>query len=348
VNGQLEEMVKKHIIEGAVMSGKLAKQGSVVSGNKNERWCVLDARQLSLYEDQKENLAKTIIPLKDVESIESDPSWSKYGFKIQLKAGAPNQKTDCFRFDADNTKSHDLWVGNLTKLHASNAALAEDWDKIRQNYLADIKVEKDRHMCLQTEFTTYKIDATAKAEDHLSKLSEQYSALLKQQGKIDDDLWMWVERHMWQMTSAQGIGFGAHKQAQALGGAGLPCNIETEWTDQNGASKRNAIDVACHAASDGKAKTYTVNFEAPVFTEDLVAHVRIQRQEIVTAPPVPVKDPKDEVKKLQRLMVLRNPSPPRSRQRGAGDHSASPRGKSPPKRRTPIGSVSNSPRPSPK
>lgn len=350
INGQLETMVRNHVVEGAVMSGKLEKQGSVVAGNKHDRWCVLDARQLSLYEDKKEKLAKTIIPLKDVERIEADPSWKKHAFKIVLKEGAPNQKTDTFRFDAENDTHLKLWLDNLQRLHNSCMSLAEDWDKIRQNYLADIKIEKDRHAIVQTNFTTYKLDAIATAEDHLQKLEEKYQSLLKSQTKIDDDLWMWVERHMWQQTSAQGLGFGEQKQAQALGGSGIDCNISTEWTDEHGASKHAKDDTQCYGASDGKRMTYTVNFETPTFTEDLVAVVRIAKKEVSVAPPVPIKDPKEEVKKLQRLMVLRNPSPPRSRTRGAGDHSASPRGKSPPKRRGTgaPGSMSTSPKASPR
>merc|ERR1711998_416228 len=222
-------------------------------------------------------------------------------------------------------------------------SLAEDWDKIRQNYLADIKIEKDRHAIVQTNFTTYKLDAIATAEDHLQKLEEKYQSLLKSQTKIDDDLWMWVERHMWQQTSAQGLGFGEQKQAQALGGAGgIPCHISTNWTDQNGKNCGGENDESCTAANDGDNTIYTVNFMTPSNMEEVMAVIKIKKKELLAAPPVPIKDPKEEVKKLQRLMVLRNPSPPRSRQRGAGDHSASPRGKSPPKKR---GAQSVSPKP---
>lgn len=268
-----------------------------------------------------------------------------------MKEGAPNQKTDVFRFDAENEAHLKLWLDNLVRLHNANASLAEDWEKIRENYLNDLKMERDKYTVLQANATTYKVDAIAKAESELEKLEERYQAMLKSQTKIDDDLWMWVERHMWQMTSAQGMGFGEQKAAQALGGAGIPCSISTEWTDSNGASRKaEAIDHSCFGASDGYKRTYTVNFDTPKDAEDLVAVVRIQKKEVATAPPVPVRDPKDEVKKLQRLMVLRNPSPPRSRSRGAGDNSASPRGKSPPKRRgaSAAGSMSNSPMPSPR
>jgi hypothetical protein len=306
---------------------------------------------MALYEDKKEKLAKTIIPLKDVESISADPEWKKHAFQIRMKEGAPNQKTDVFRFDAENEAHLKLWLDNLVRLHNANASLAEDWEKIRENYLNDLKMERDKYTVLQANATTYKVDAIAKAESELEKLEERYQAMLKSQTKIDDDLWMWVERHMWQMTSAQGMGFGEQKAAQALGGAGIPCSISTEWTDSNGASRKaEAIDHSCFGASDGYKRTYTVNFDTPKDAEDLVAVVRIQKKEVATAPPVPVRDPKDEVKKLQRLMVLRNPSPPRSRSRGAGDNSASPRGKSPPKRRgaSAAGSMSNSPMPSPR
>lgn len=349
INGQLEAIVRNHVVEGAVISGKLEKQGSVVSGNKKDRWCVLDARQLALYEDKQEKLAKTIIPLKDVHSIEACPDWKKYAFAIQMKEGAPNQKTDVFRFDAENESHLKLWLDNLIRLHNSNAALTEDWEQIRMNYINDLKMEQDKYTVLQANATTFKVDAVAAAEAALQAVEEKYEAMLKSQTKIDDDLWMWVERHMWQMTSAQGLGFGEQKAAQALGGSGVPCHIKTEWTADTGASHHEKED-QCFVASDGKNMTYTVNFETPSDVNDLVAVIRVNKKEVVAAPPVPVKDPKDEVKKLQRLMVLRNPSPPRSRTRGAGDHSASPRGKSPPKRRgaSAAGSMSASPMPSPR
>eukprot|EP00658_Telonema_sp_P-2_P000134 TRINITY_DN10043_c0_g1_i3.p1 TRINITY_DN10043_c0_g1~~TRINITY_DN10043_c0_g1_i3.p1 ORF type:complete len:187 (+),score=57.26 TRINITY_DN10043_c0_g1_i3:115-675(+) len=183
-------------------------------------------------------------------------------------------------------------------------------------------------------------------------IRDRYQTMLKSQTKIDDDLWMWVERHMWQMTSAQGMGFQAQKEAQALGGSDVPCDIKTEWKDSFGrpAMREEKLGKSCFGASDGQNTTYTVNFSTPSNVAELVAVVKIHKKEVIAAPPVPIKDPKDEVKKLQRLMVLRNPSPPRSRQRGAGDHSASPRGKSPPKRRgtSAAGSMSNSPMPSPR
>eukprot|EP00656_Telonema_subtile_P057932 TRINITY_DN965_c0_g1_i2.p1 TRINITY_DN965_c0_g1~~TRINITY_DN965_c0_g1_i2.p1 ORF type:complete len:854 (-),score=304.47 TRINITY_DN965_c0_g1_i2:253-2814(-) len=349
INGQLEAIVRNHVVEGAVISGKLEKQGSVVSGNKKDRWCVLDARQLALYEDKKEKLAKTIIPLKDVESIEACPDWKKNAFAIKMKEGAPNQKTDVFRFDADNEGHLKLWLDNLIRLHNSNAALTEDWEQIRMNYINDLKMEQDKFTVLQANSTTFKVDAVAASEAALEAVEEKYDAMLKSQTKIDDDLWMWVERHMWQMTSAQGLGFGETKAAQALGGTGVPCSIKTEWTTGTGAAHKELQD-NCFVASDGKANTYTVNFETPTNVNELTAVIKINNKEVVVAPACPVKDPKDEVKKLQRLMVLRNPSPPRSRSRGAGDHSASPRGKSPPKKRgaSVAGSMSASPMPSPR
>jgi len=310
----------------------------------------LDARQMALYEDKKEKLAKTIIPLKDVDSIGPCSEWKKYAFQIKMKPGAPNQKTDVFRFDAENAEHLKLWLDSLMRLHGSMAALAEDWEKIRENYLHDLQMEKDKNTVLSANATTYRVDAVATADHALELVHDKYDAMLKAQTKIDDDLWMWVERHMWQMTSAQGMGFGEQKAAQALGGAGQPCETMLDWIDTHGHAQTRASTDNCYAASDGQNMTYTVNFETPADVDELVAVVKILKKSVVAAPPVPVKDPKDEVKKLQRLMVLRNPSPPRSRTRGAGDHSASPRGKSPPKRRgaSAAGSMSASPMPSPR
>merc|ERR1712195_159662 len=134
------------------------------------------------------------------------------------------------------------------------------------------------------------------------------------------------------------------KMAQALGGSGgIPCHIATNWTDCDGGNAGTEIDEHCSGANDGKNTIYSVNFECPSNMDEVMAVIKIHEQQVTAAPPVPIKDPKEEVKKLQRLMVLRNPSPPRSRSRGAGDHSASPRGKSPPKKRG-TGSISSSPR----
>jgi len=345
-NVQLENVVRNHVVEGVVMRGKLNKQGSISNSNTNPRWCVLDARQFSCFEGETESLAKTVIPLKDILHIKADSEWKKHGFEIQLvdtKEARENQKSDVFRFEAHSHQDLDAWLDNLTKLHGNNDSLKESWDSIRQNYVDQITIEQDRLTVLQQNFTTYKTDCTQKAGEHLSSLQEKYEALMKGQSKIEDDLWMWVERHMWQQTSAQGLGFGEQKMAQALGGAGgVPCHIATNWTDSGGANAGAEVDEHCSAANDGKNTTYTVNFECPSDQESVMAVIKIQKQQVVAAPPVPIKDPKEEVKKLQRLMVLRNPSPPRSRQRGAGDHSASPRGKSPPKKRG-TGSISNSP-----
>jgi len=347
VNARLENVVRDHVVEGAVMRGKLGKQGSVIGGNVNQRWCVLDARQLSLFEDQSEHLAKTVIPLKDIAHIRADPEFKRHGFQIHLKdnkEAREHQKTETFRFEANSSDDMQAWMDNLNKLQGNQGALNESWDSIRANYVDQIKIEQDRLFLVQQNFTTYKTDCTQKADEQLQKLEEKYEALLKGQAKIDDDLWMWVERHMWQQTSAQGLGFGEQKMAQALGGTGgIPCHIATNWTDFEGKNAGTEIDEHCTGANDGQKTTFTVNFECPSNMEEVMAVVKIQKQQVVAAPPVPIKDPKEEVKKLQRLMVLRNPSPPRSKSRGAGDHSASPRGKSPPKKRG-TGSISSSPR----
>lgn len=347
INLKLENVVRNHVVEGAVMRGGLQKQGSIVSSGTNPRWCVLDSRQLSVFEDKNEHLAKTVIPIKDIEYVRADPSWKEHGFVIHLvdsKEARENQKTEDFRFEAHNADDLNEWVKCLNKLQGSQSALNESWDQVRANYLDQIKIEQDRLSVVQQNFTTYRTDATHIADSQLQELEEKYAALLKSQAKIDDDLWMWVERHMWQQTSAQGLGFGEQKMAQALGGAGgIPCHIATNWTDSDGKNAGAEVNETCTGANDGKNTTFTVNFEAPSDMEEVMAVIKIRKQQVTAAPPVPIKDPKEEVKKLQRLMVLRNPSPPRSRQRHGGDHSASPRGKSPPKKRG-TGSISSSPR----
>merc|ERR1712166_206839 len=320
INQHLENVVRNHVVEGAVMRGKLQKQGSVLSGGVNPRWCVLDARQLSLFEDQSESLAKTVIPLKDIKSVAPD-DFKEFGFQVHLKdnkEAREHQKTETFRFAAHSADDLKAWLAALQKLQGNQPALNESWDQIQRNYKDEIKLLTDSLSVQQQNATVYKTDCTQIAEQQMQELEEKYTALLKQTGKIDDDLWMWVERHMWQQTTAQGLGFGEQKMAQALGGSGgIPCHIATNWTDCDGGNAGTEIDEHCSGANDGKNTIYSVNFECPSNME--------------------------EVKKLQRLMVLRNPSPPRSRSRGAGDHSASPRGKSPPKKRG-TGSISSSPR----
>jgi len=346
INQQLENVVRNHVVEGAVMRGKLQKQGSVLSGGVNPRWCVLDARQLSLFEDQSESLAKTVIPLKDIKSVAHD-DFKEFGFQVHLKdnkEAREHQKTETFRFAAHSAKDLEAWLAALQKLQGNQPALNESWDQIQRNYKDEIKLLTDSLSVQQQNATVYKTDCTQIAEQQMQELEEKYTALLKQTGKIDDDLWMWVERHMWQQTTAQGLGFGEQKMAQALGGSGgIPCHIATNWTDCDGGNAGTEIDEHCSGANDGKNTIYSVNFECPSNMDEVMAVIKIHKQQVTAAPPVPIKDPKEEVKKLQRLMVLRNPSPPRSRSRGAGDHSASPRGKSPPKKRG-TGSISSSPR----
>merc|ERR1711998_237408 len=133
---------------------------------------------------------------------------------------------------------------------------------------------------------------------------------------MDDDLWMWIDRNMWRNTTVQNLGFGndAHRlqgQAQALGGG--PCEAVTtvSWQDAEAGGQFEAIHTEqhCFAASDKKEKVFTVNFSAPADSKQIVAVVKVEDSQVYVAPPVPQAST-PEVKKLQRLMTLRNPSPP--------------------------------------
>merc|ERR1712086_807929 len=140
INQQLENVVRNHVVEGAVMRGKLRKQGSVLSGGVNPRWCVLDARQLSLFEDQSESLAKTVIPLKDIQEARE------------------HQKTETFRFAAHSAKDLEAWLAALQKLQGNQPALNESWDQIQRNYKDEIKLLTDSLSVQQQNATVYKTD----------------------------------------------------------------------------------------------------------------------------------------------------------------------------------------------
>jgi len=122
INQQLENVVRNHVVEGAVMRGKLQKQGSVLSGGVNPRWCVLDARQLSLFEDQSESLAKTVIPLKDIKSVAHD-DFKEFGFQVHLKdnkEAREHQKTETFRFAAHSAKDLEAWLAAFKSCRVTN------------------------------------------------------------------------------------------------------------------------------------------------------------------------------------------------------------------------------------
>merc|ERR1712196_689634 len=147
------------------------------------------------------------------------------------------------------------------------------------------------------------------------------------------------------MGTVQNLGFGnvsSRSNALAVGGAPCDCETTVSWADGQSGITHEAVHAHehCYAATDKKDKVYTVNFTAPADSKNLVAVVKVSEAKVHEPPPVPQATTAD-VKKRQRLMTLRNPSPPRSRQERRMAEQKSPRGKSPPKGRTlNLGSLS--------
>merc|ERR1712146_541763 len=115
---------------------------------------------------------------------------------------------------------------------------------------------------------------------------------------MDDDLFMWIERNMWRATTKNNLGFGSDdKVGGVVGGTPVKATTTVSWQDADTSKSEEVVitDEHCFANSDNKQKLFTVNFATPANSTNVQATT-------------------NEVKKLQRLMTLRNPSPPRSRQ----------------------------------
>jgi hypothetical protein len=348
-NQQLENLVSRHVVEGAVLSGFLLKQGSKMETRWHQRWCVLDGAALSLYVDKETRIAKTIIPLMKVTSVAADPSTRKNCLAVRLNDG------NIYRFDTETEGNMKEWQDALEQMRASAEQLSKEWQEIKQGYSGDMQLLRDRILQLEQELTDLKTTGATSANEALKNMQNKFELLEMSLTKMDDDLWLWIDRNMWHTTTVQGLGFGNVSTAvsgKATAVGGKPCDASTtvSWSDAVSGVSHEAVVTHehCYAASDDKDKVYTVNFTAPADSKNLQAIIKVAEVEVHKPPPVP-QATTAEVKKLQRLMTLRNPSPPRSRQEKRAAEQKSPRGKSPPKGRTlNLGSVaghSNEPAP---
>jgi len=349
-NQQLESLVTRHVVDGRVLSGFLLKQGSQVSATWRQRFCILDGAALSLYLEKPQNnseIAKTIIPLMKVESVKAAPSVRKFAFLVKVKDG-----TDYY-FDCENDENLKQWLAAVEQMNVANKNLTEEWEQIKVGYADDMQLLRDRILMLEQQLTDIQETGIFTANDALKKLQSKYDVLEMSLSKMDDDLWLWIDRNMWRSTTVQNMGFGddvgAHtgSKAMALGGSSCDAVTTVSWQDATAGGQFEAIHTEqhCFAASDKKEKVFTVNFSAPADSKQIVAVVKIEDSQagVFMAPSVPQAST-PEVKKLQRLMTLRNPSPPRSRQDKRAAERKSPRGKSPPKTRTlNLGSLSTEP-----
>jgi hypothetical protein len=329
-NQQLENLVSRHVVEGAVLSGFLLKQGAKMASSWHQRWCILDGAALSLYTDRETRIAKTIIPLMKVASVAPDPSARKFCLAVKMHDGS------VYRFDAETDGNMKEWLDAIEQMRLSAVKLSSEWDEIKEGYSADVKQLRDKILVLEQELTDVKVSGSMKANEVLKRMQNKFEVMEMSLGKIDDDLWFWIERNMWQTTTVQNMGFGSGSRALAVGAKPVGCETVVTWTGSNGNKDSNTVTQEhCFAASDHKEVVFTVNFAAPAGTTNIQAVVNVQNStvEVHVPPPVPQQQTA-EVKKLQRLMTLRNPSPPRSRSERRGAADRSPRGKSPPKGRT--------------
>jgi len=339
-NQQLESLVTRSVVDGRVLSGNLLKQGSNLSTNWHMRFCILDGAALSLYVEKpssNQEIAKTIIPLMKVNSVQAAPSLKKYAFTVAVKDGTT------YAFDCESEENLSQWLSAVEQMMLANKRLTEEWEQIKVGYADDMQLLRDRILVLEQQLTDIKETGVFTANDALKTIQNKYEILEMSLTKMDDDLWLWIDRNMWRSTSVQNMGFGndvqgaGGSQAQALGGTACTAVTTVEWRSDAGERSEaiiNATEQHCFAASDKKMKVYTVNFTAPADSKQVVAVVKVQDAQVFEAPSVPQANTTPEVKKLQRLMTLRNPSPPRSRQEKRGAEKKSPRGKSPPKNRT--------------
>jgi len=233
----------------------------------------------------------------------------------------------------------------------ANKRLTEEWEQIKVGYADDMQLLRDRVLVLEQQLTDIKETGVFTANDALKTIQNKYEILEMSLSKMDDDLWLWIDRNMWRSTTVHNMGFGndvamsAGSKVAALGGTACDAVTTVAWQDTTSGGSFEAIHTEqhCYAAQDKKDKVFTVNFTAPADSKAVVATVKIEDAQLYVAPAVPQQNTTPEVKKLQRLMTLRNPSPPRSRQERRGAERKSPRGKSPPKNRTiNLGSLSAS------
>jgi len=271
-----------------------------------------------------------------VKEAKADPSSKKFAFSVACKDG------DVYRFDAETEGNLKEWLDAIDHSRVASEKLSEEWSQIKTGYAKDMASLRDRNLELEHELTEIRETGVWTANDALKRIQNKYEILEMSLGKLDEDLWLWIERNMWQTTTVQNLGFGSATGAAAVGGKPAPCKGQVSWVVGGEKGSTEVTTDHCYAATDNKEKMFTVNFSVPMGSEEVKAVVNVEDIKVEAPPSVPVASTTNEVKKLQRLMTLRNPSPPRSRQERRTAQNKSPRGKSPPKMRTlNLGTVSN-------
>lgn len=334
-NQQLESLVTRHVVDGRVLSGNIMKQGSQISSNWHQRFCILDGAAISLYLEKPKSsgdMAKTIIPLMKVMSVKACPDVTKYSFCVAVRDGSN------YRFDCENADNLKAWLTAMEQMLVANKKLTEEWEQIKEGYAEDMQLLRDKVLTLEQQLSDISHNGVFTSNNALKNLQNKYEILEMSLEKMDDDLFMWIERNMWRTTTKNNMGFGNDDKAGGVvGGAPVKATTTVSWRDGDTSTSSEVIitEDHCFAASDLKQQLFTVNFSAPANSTDVQAIVKLENADVKVeaSPAFPVKDTTNEVKKLQRLMTLRNPSPPRSRQEKKAQQQKSPRGKSPPKHR---------------
>merc|ERR1719454_1704526 len=118
----------------------------------------------------------------------------------------------------------------------SNTRLTEDWEQIKVGYADDMQLLRDRILVLEQQLTDVKEVGVHTANEALKNLQSKYDILEMSLTKMDDDLWLWIDRNMWRSTSVQNMGFGtdvgltAGSQAMAVGGTACDAVTTVAWT----------------------------------------------------------------------------------------------------------------------
>lgn len=333
-NQQLESLVTRHVVDGRVLSGNIMKQGSQISSNWHQRFCILDGAAISLYLEKPKSsgdMAKTIIPLMKVMSVKACPEVTKYGFCVSVRDGSN------YRFDCENADNLKAWLSAMEQMLVANKKLTEEWEQVKADYAEDMTLLREKVLTLEQQLSDISHSGVFTSNNALKQIQNKYEILEMSLEKMDDDLFMWIERNMWRATTKNNLGFGSDdKVGGVVGGTPVKATTTVSWQDADTSKSEEVVitDEHCFANSDNKQKLFTVNFATPANSTNVQATVKMEEVVVAEpAPALPVKDTTNEVKKLQRLMTLRNPSPPRSRQERKSKQPTSPRGKSPPKHR---------------
>jgi hypothetical protein len=173
-NQQLESLVTRHVVDGRVLSGYLLKQGSQLSTNWHQRFCILDGAALSLYVEKPSSnneIAKTIIPLMKVSGVAGAPSVKKFAFSVAVKDG------NTYYFDCENEDNLKSWLNAVEQMMLANKRLTEEWEQIKVGYADDMQLLRDRILVLEQQLTDIRETGVFTANDALKTIQNKYDIL---------------------------------------------------------------------------------------------------------------------------------------------------------------------------